>query len=265
MADRLLTEKELEARRQAIISLRRGKFTLEEIRRPFNITRERVRQIIAGVVKKYGAQVLEPKRKRYWTLQEAGAAFKTNPDTVRHLCRTEKVSFVRRGINGTARLYVTKRGMGELKAYLISSRSCICTICQKKFTVRIKGKRPRVICYSEACRRKYNAKKRAEFLSDKESLPSKISGWRKAVHRALLSHKIPENEEWLSFGEALKVSGLDTKIKLYYLYRCSLVTTCLHPARKARRTGEKLRIYAKSEMEIIRQVLAPSPDLAATF
>ena len=81
-----------------------------------------------------------------------------------------------------------------------------------------------------------------------------LRGWYKQVHERLSRRRKPKVEEWVTFSEAVAISGL-SKSQVYGLWRRgSLRTQENDNSTQLRRGGKPERLYAASELRIAGEV-----------
>ena len=234
-------------RTQTIVEMRRRRASFQEIGYEIGVTREGARYLVAKIAKAHGNKVFES-QEQLWTQAEAAREIGVSQNTIHRICARGEVPCYRRGKTGRSKSYlVDKAGIEALRQRF----SAVCTICGQKFAHSWPYRSPK-LCSNTSCWRALKRRQRAAVLQKEPSAES-LRGWLKDLWEKLQNHRIPENEEWISWTEAMSASGL-SQIQLTWLRERRVISVRPHPKRKWR--GQPKRSYAASEMEIARQVLA---------
>jgi hypothetical protein len=234
---------------QMIIAMKKERATLQQIGDKLGLTRERARQLIKKVVATHGSDVFLPEVKTFWTVPEAADVLGIKKWSVSSACRKGKIPFV---LRGKIERLITQEGMAALRRYF--SKEATCSICGNKFTRKSAKKE---ICYNAACRKVQRNKWLSVRLSDKAAMIESLNGWRKALWRALQKNVIGENETWITFSQAVEISGLH-RFPVSYLRKCGLISARLKPetsrTKKENRLRSRVGLYSLSEMKIAREI-----------
>ncbi len=226
---------------KAIVALTREGAILDEIGEALGgLSRERARQLRNKIIKIHGPEVLRPPEKR-WTTAEAAGDLNVLSKTFWGIASELKLG--RR--QGRVRIF-TRQDLDQIRAHLESRRRSICQVCGKEFFHD--GSHPRIVCNEKTCQ-----KKRRWLLSNTPVKPEELKGWRKELWDALREHVIRANERWLVRSEAARRAEL-SEMQFEYLRTKGFLTVRNHPTLVASRSGKPVRLYASSEIAIVRRL-----------
>ncbi len=231
-------------RTKTIIHLVKRRASLAEIGKAVGITRERARQIIALITREHGEQVFAPDEE-IWTASEAACELNTSPVVVHKICAAGEIPCRRRGCDNRGAWLIAEDGMELLRKHRLITRERTCVVCG---TVFIANRMHAIVC-SRECSDKRQRQLSANYATGKPTLRS-LQGWRRDLLRRLESHRIPQDEEWLTVTEAEQRTGLST-MQIIWLHRRRIVTIRPDPVKTWR--GRPVVTYAASELEIARQ------------
>ena len=237
-----------ESREEKIISMIKAGNNFADIGRTLNLSREYIRQIARKLSKIHGPEILLPETKQYWTITEVTEISGISSWIVYRLCKNMEISSKRIGNPRCSKYLISQQGIDELYRYV--RRISTCPICGSSF------KQPRTSrrksCFSPECQKKRRSNARKARLSDKKTICKNLNGWRKALYEALQSHAIPEDETWICFGKAVKISGLN-RVQVTYLRECKLIS--VKPTEKKSWKGTPIHLYSLSEMQIAKEII----------
>ena len=219
-------------------------------------TREGAKKAITRITKDHEGEVLEPEQ--LWTIAEAAQELElraevtqelraVHPVTIRRVCNHGEIPHHRFGTRG--RYIIDRVGMEALRRRFLVRECVTCVICSTEF-LHEWDEGSRQVCSANACIKEHYRRSRANLKEKEPSLDS-LRGWQKDLWERLQEHTVPEDEEWVSVGEAAACSGL-SKMQVYWLQVRRIVTSRRHPEKRWR--GQPVTLYASSEIEIARQV-----------
>lgn len=233
---------------QTIIAMKKQRATLEEIGNALGLTRERARQLINRIVAVHGPAVFETDSP-LWTAKEVALKLGVSTKTITRLCTRGEVSSRRRGYARKSTYLLGRAELEKLERHPTITRERVCSECGQHFVIT-PSERIRTVC-SDECHKEKKQHIWAGYAHKTPTLDS-LTGWHKDLWRKLQNYTLPNNEEWIAIGEAVRRTGLN-RIQLFWLRHRKLVTTRPDPTRIAWRTGKPIMLFAVSEMEIARQ------------
>ena len=224
-------------RGQLVIRMRKDGMTLREIGMRLGITYERVQQIIKKMSSRYGEELFKPDKPRF-TIRNASVALGIPVNTLTHLCRRNELPHCRLG---KGRLFLTEESLNALIAHPhFAYEQRTCAVCGALFETRVKSAQR---CCGTQCYSRFRYR---------NSGKSSLTGWRRMAQERIAGHTVPENETWLAFSAAHHRAGI-SKMQLDWLALHRAVTVRPHPTKRAHRNGRPMRLFAASEMDLIRE------------
>jgi DNA-binding CsgD family transcriptional regulator len=226
-----------------VVKLLQSGANLAEIGEVFGVSRERARQIREKIRKRYGDEIVQPRKQPYVTLREAARELNTEPGPLQKLL--QKNGLLTKSPRG---IWVVQRS--DLKRKQVTqhphvTQEQVCKYCGKKFRLKHRAQK---VC-SAQCR---EARRMDSRLRCFQSEPSEdnLAGWHKELWVRLQRHRPPAQEEWLTLTRASARCGL-TPIQVNWL-RLRKVLNC-QPSETQFWRGQQVQLYRASEIEIIRQ------------
>lgn len=242
-----LSDDEKKRREKEVIRMSRKVATNTEIGRVFNVSGERARQLKVLIIKKYGKNILEP-RKQLWTTEEVATKFEIPADVIRRICSRGEVSCHRRSNSERSTWLIDEKGMKKLPQHPSVTGERVCDFCEKAFINKAKAGSKK-FC-SVKCSQKRH-KQQHDAYADHEPTVDSLKGWHVDLFRRLEKHRILKREKWITLGGAVACSGLST-MQITHLKHRNLVTIKGHPTRTW--GGCPMTLYATSEMKIAGKI-----------
>lgn len=227
---------------QLVIRLRSQGAILQEIGDALGVTRERARQILLKLTKLHGEAIF--RGPRYYTQAEVARSLGIDNRSVFKFGSELGIP------SKSHRWRLTEDQFQAIKARRESERGK-CVICDQILPL---GKR-RMVCREAQCQRAYARQYRTRSFA-KQPAEVNLHDWHRELLTRLQGHRIPEDDEWLTHAKAASVAGI-SKMQLTLLRLRRMLTTRPHPTVKsARRNGEPAHAFARSELELVREVYA---------
>lgn len=234
---------------KTIIEMVKQRRTLKEIARAIGVTtRERARQLVAKITETHGEKVFEPKE-AFLTTQEAANMLGVSTHRILKIIANGDVTCKKRSTGARSAWHIEKSEIGKLQKHPLITGKCKCVTCGKIF---IRHNTKRLTC-SDKCRKKRRWEQRVAF-GKQNPIPESLRGWQRNLLKKLQNHHLPKDEKWLTFTQANEITGL-SRMQFFWLKYRNIITTRHHP-RKKTKNGKPTIMFAKSEMEIIRELFA---------
>lgn len=227
-------------RTQLIIAMAKDKTTLEQIGETLGgFTREYARVVIKRMKRVHGEEIFKPERQ---TLTPTNAAhiLHTTLSVFKNLCEQAGIPLIKRG---RRTCLIDLADVEKLRFLLEGQRTRKCVVCKQAFSTFTR----RTICDQNRCRRERNRLRRFVVASI-----DSLTNWRRDLLLKLKGHRIPDNEKWLTEGEACQLTGLHRQ-RLIYLRSRKLLQTRRHPSRRWK-GNQMIALFARSELQILKRV-----------
>jgi Mn-dependent DtxR family transcriptional regulator len=226
-----------------VVKLLQSGANLAEIGEVFDVSRERARQIREKIRKRYGDQIVQPRKQPYVTLREAARELGTDPGPLQKLL--QKNGMLTKNSRG---IWVVQRS--DLKRKKVTqhphiTQEQVCKYCGKKFPLKHRAQK---VCSSECSEARRKDSRLRCFKS--EPAEGNLAGWHKELWLELQRHRPPQQEEWLTLTRAAARCGL-TPIQVNWL-RLRKVLDC-QPSETLFWRNQPVQLYRASEIEIVRQ------------
>jgi hypothetical protein len=218
------------ARNKRILELRSRGLTLQAIAQQFGLTRERVRQLTSR-------HTLAP---RFMTISNLMARFEVTRYAI--LQAVEAAGLKNRQLQQGRRLVFSDRDVNRMVQHLNRQATRECIQCGHSFAVRIRSRKR--LCSPE-CFQEH--RKRMRHLPDAQRPMSESI---RQIYDLLSAE--PPGARWVSFSEALQLSGL-SKMQLVWL-RWRGILACV-PTNKRSRFGTPQMLYSARHCEVLRRFL----------
>ena len=167
-----------------VVKLLQSGANLAEIGEVFGVSRERARQIREKIRKRYGDQIVQPRKQPYVTLREAARELNTDPGPLQKLL--QKNGMLTKNPRG---IWVVQRS--DLKRKKVTqhphiTQEQVCKYCGKKFRLKHRAQK---VCSAECS----EARRKDSRLRCFESEPSEdnLAGWHKELWLRLQRHRPP--------------------------------------------------------------------------
>lgn len=226
-----------------VVKLLQSGVNLAEIGEVFGVSRERARQIREKIRKRYGDQIVQPRKQPYVTLREAARELNTDSGPLQKLLQEN--GMLTKNSRG---IWVVQRS--DLKRKAVTqhphvTQEQICKYCGKKFRMKHRAQR---VCSAECS----EARRKDSRLRCFEAEPSEnnLAGWHKELWLQLQRHRPPRQEEWLTLTRASARCGL-TSIQVNWL-RLRKVLNCV-PSETQFWRNQPVQLYRASQIELVRQ------------
>lgn len=224
--------------------------TLAAIGRALGVSRERARQICQTIEEKYGKIACQ-----YLTVTEAADRLGVVRNNIYLLLKRGKIPvvFQRSGW----RYLFRPEDIASLMEKICAPGTC--AVCGKIF---VRKTFQRLVTCSHHCSRKWQwlcqrgvlgRERKRKILAVAPSEQS-LRGWVRALWRQLQKRSPSSGEErWLTFGEAVRLSGL-SKQSIIWLRMRKIIAVRSHPTKKWGVRGTPERLYAASQVQLAGRI-----------
>lgn len=239
-----------ETRECFIIEARRQEFGFEEIGEVLGITRQWAQEIAKEIMAKKGENIFQAEDPLL-TIDEVAKRLAVPASRIRQMCHDQCIAHVVRRAGKYHKLFILKSHVEELKNHprILEVRERQCVVCNKRIVRRHAKRRLHATC-SKKCSQE-NTRRQYERGCKRKPSSKSLTGWRKILWEKLRRHEIPEDETWLTFGQAVEYTGL-SKMQVEWLRMKRVVK--IRPLTKRKRRGKWVRVYPQSQLRIARQV-----------
>ena len=228
---------------QFVIGMVNNNLTLGEIGAALGgKSREYARQLIGQMEKYHGKKIFESREKVY-SLAAVAKKLKVFSGTLSLFCRENGFALKKCG----RRQMFTREMIQQLRNHPKIAGKRECVVCKKTFTPKNVTKR-RIVC-SKKCRRERHTQKHDALIREVPTAQT-LRGWHSQVWQKLQEYTIAKAEVWLSLKHACVIAGISPP-ELIWLARRNIVATKPHPFKMWK--GRRMRVYATSQMNIIRK------------
>lgn len=177
---------------------------LRAIGEKLKVSKESVRLYILKISDAHGKKIFSDAKKAY-TTQEAAKILRESQNLVSSLCKSKQIPCTKKD----GKYILTMYGISKARKVISEMKRCI--VCRKKMTTRHNK-----TC-SDKCRLEQDIRGRKILLSSQPN-EKKLRGWHKILWPQLKEAQIPQRDNWLTWGDALRVSTLS---RMQFVWLCN--------------------------------------------
>ncbi len=228
--------------------LREKGVMLKKIGEEYGVTAQCVCMRLKKIEMALGISIEPQKSEKYLSLSQLAKKLSVSRQTLKECCRRGEIPYLHK--DGC---YFRENDAETIKRSIVTTEGVThhCR-CGSEY-LYFRDQRYDRLC--AACRLKNQCKKKRHIA---EQIPSaeSLKGWRLEVWKTLQVHQRLHNETWLTVREAAELAEIEED-PIKSLIARKILSIRHHPSLQWR--GKPVRMVAKSEIEIVKEILASHP------